>query len=149
PGYYEVVLTGLNDGSSPALLDFSENGLAADAGHPEGQDITIPFRVDGIEGRTGPGATADDTAATAQELGDVTSAGLVRVVGAIGTDPFYNPANAPDPANFDPSLYAPANQVDMYHFHISGEGNYSLVADVFAGRIGSPLDPGVSLFELD
>src|SRR5262249_2762385 len=36
PGYYEVVLTGLNDGSSPALLDFSENGLAADAGHPEG-----------------------------------------------------------------------------------------------------------------
>ena len=37
----------------------------------------------------------------------------------------------------------------MYHFSVSGPGRYALVAEVFAGRIGSPLDPGVSLFELD
>ncbi len=37
----------------------------------------------------------------------------------------------------------------MYQFTVSGPGNYALVAEVFAGRIGSPLDPGVSLFELD
>ena len=37
----------------------------------------------------------------------------------------------------------------MYHFTVTGTGNDSLVAEVFAGRIGSPLDPGVSLFRLD
>ncbi len=62
-----------------------------------------------------------------------TSAGLVQVAGVIGDDPFG---------------YAP-NQVDMYHFTVTGTGNDSLVAEVFAGRIGSPLDPGVSLFRLE
>ena len=37
----------------------------------------------------------------------------------------------------------------MYHFRISGPGRYAFVAEVFAGRIGSPLDPGVSLYYLD
>ena len=35
-----------------------------------------------------------------------------------------------------PFGYAP-NQVDMYHFTVTGTGNDSLVAEVFAGRIGS------------
>jgi hypothetical protein len=149
PGYYEVVLDGLNDGSVPALLDASDvNGLGADADHPLGQDITIPFQVAGIDGVAGA-TGSDDTAATAQNLGDVTSAGLVRVTGAIGVDPFYNPNNTPPPNNPPGSYYVPADQVDMYHFRISGPGSYSFVADVFAGRIGSPLDPGVSLFKLD
>ena len=43
----------------------------------------------------------------------------------------------------------PANQVDLYHFQITGPGRYSMLAEVFAGRIGSPLEPGVSLYELD
>ena len=90
-------------------------------------------RSNGIEGRTGADATEDDTPATAQDLGDITSAGIVQVAGVIGDDP---------------NVYAP-NQVDMYQFTVSGTGNDSLVADVFAGRIGSPLTPGVSLFRLD
>src|SRR5262249_33761131 len=35
------------------------------------------------------------------------------------------------------------------HFRVAGTGQYALVAEVFAGRFGSPLDPGVSLFRLD
>jgi methionine-rich copper-binding protein CopC len=132
-GYYEVVLDGQSVGGSVALADPDGNDLDADAANPQGQDVTIPFQVDGIEGRTGADATEDDTPATAQVLGDITSAGIVQVAGVIGDDPY---------------VYAP-NQVDMYQFTVSGTGNDSLVAEVFAGRIGSPLTPGVSLFRLD
>jgi hypothetical protein len=136
PGYYEVFLAGKSVGGSVVVADPNGNDLNADAGNPDGQDFTDTFQVDGIDGRTGA-TSSDDTAATAQNLGDLTSAGIVQVAGAIGDDPFYNPADSP------------GNQVDMYHFSVSGPGRYALVAEVFAGRIGSPLDPGVSLFELD
>ena len=76
---------------------------------------------------------------TAHDLGDITSSGIVRVPGAIGDDPFYT---------LDQGS-SPGNDVDMYHFHVSGPGSYAFIAEVFAGRIGSPLDPGVSLFRLD
>ncbi len=132
-GYYEVVLAGQSVAGSMVLADPDGNDLGADAANPQGQDVTIPFQVDGIEGRTGADATEDDTQATAQDLGDITSAGIVQVAGVIGDDP---------------NVYAP-NQVDMYQFTVTGTGNDSLVADVFAGRIGSPLTPGVSLFRLD
>ena len=39
--------------------------------------------------------------------------------------------------------------MDLYHFQISGPGQYAMLAEVFAGRIGSPLDPGMTLYELD
>ena len=39
--------------------------------------------------------------------------------------------------------------MDLYHFQIIGPGRYAMLAEVFAGRIGSPLDPGISLYELD
>ena len=71
----------------------------------------------------------------------------MQVSGAIGVDPSFNPSLSPDPTNPDPQF--PANQVDLYHFQISGPGQYAMLAEVFAGRIGSPLDPGISLFELD
>ena len=93
----------------------------------------------GVEGSSTPNATADDTAATAHDLGNLTTAGIVRVPGAIGDDPFYT---------LDQGS-SPGNDVDMYHFHVSGPGSYAFIAEVFAGRIGSPLDPGVSLFRLD
>src|SRR5262249_57199299 len=97
----------------------------------------------GTEGGSGPPAVVDDTAATARELGDVTGAGLVQAAGTIGDDPAY------DPANFDnPLLANPAADVDLYHFHISGPGRQTVVAEVFAGRLGSPLDPALSLFWL-
>ena len=136
-GYYEVILDGQAAGGSTALADPLGNPLGADAAHPEGQDITIPFQVDGIEGRTGAVAVEDDTPATAQQLGDLTDGGLVQVAGAIGDDP------GPDTTG------NPANQVDLYHFTVNGPGNASLVAEVFAGRIGSPLNPGISLFRVD
>ena len=97
---------------------------------PHGQDHA---NVPGRRGRRrSSGAVhADDTASTAQHLGNLTSAGLVRVPGAIGIDPFDTPINSSNPGN----------QVDMYHFTVTGPGVTRLVAEVFAGRIGSPLDP--------
>ena len=147
PGHYEVLLAGQPVEGSMVLADPLGNALGADASHPRGQDVAIPFQVDGIDGIAGATAS-DDTASAAHDLGDVTSAGLVQVAGAIGDDPYYNPANSADPSDPDPA-YNPGNQVDLYHFHIDGTATYSMVAEVFAGRIGSPLDPGVSLFRLD
>src|SRR5439155_24606629 len=63
-------------------------------------------------------------------------AGLVQIAGAIGDDPT-------NPVPFNPA------DVDLYHFRIQGAGRYALTAEVFAGRIGSGLDPALSLFELD
>jgi len=137
PGYYEVFLAGNSVGRSAVVADPNGNDLNADAGHPDGQDFSYTFQVDGIDGRMGADARSDDTAATAQNLGDLTSAGIVQVAGAIGDDPFYNSADSP------------GNQVNMYHFSVSGPGRYALVAEIFAGRIGSPLQPGVSLLQLD
>jgi hypothetical protein len=135
-GDYELVLSGQDVGGSAVLADPAGNALGSDAAHPQGQDVTIPFQVDGVEGRTGV-ATEDDTPASAQDLGDLTSAGLVQVAGAIGDDP------GPDTSG------NPANQVDLYHFTVMGTRNDSLVAEIFAGRIGSPLQPGLSLFRRD
>ena len=38
--------------------------------------------------------------------------------------------------------------VDLYHFTISRAGSYIVLGEVFAGRIGSPLDAGLSLFRV-
>src|SRR5262249_37361343 len=48
----------------------------------------------------------------------------------------------------DPVPYNPGD-VDLYRFQISGPGRYGLTAEVFGGRIGSPLDPALSLFRYD
>jgi hypothetical protein len=103
--------------------------------------LSVPFTVAGREGSTGAGAAAD-TLATATRLNDITGAGLVQLTGAIGDDPFYNPAN-PDPAASDP-----ANDVDIYRFTISGPGRHVLTAEAFAGRIGSPLNAALTLFRI-
>src|SRR5262249_37945271 len=81
--------------------------------------------------------------ATAHSLGNITGVGLVQRAGAIGDDPAY------DFANFDPFLANPAADVDLYHFTITGPGRFALTAEVFAARIGSPLDPALSLFQVD
>jgi hypothetical protein len=62
---------------------------------------------------------------------------LVQVAGAIGAD------YVQDSAPFD------VNDVDMYHFHVSGSGQYQITAEVFANRIGSPLDAALSLFRVN
>ncbi len=127
-------LAGDATGGQPVLASPAGVPLGEDAQHPDGADESFVFQVDGIDGVAGATAS-DDTAATAHNLGDVTGQGIVQVAGAIGDDP-------------DPQL-SPANQVDLYHFQIVGPGQYAVLAEVFAGRIGSPLDPGISLFELD
>jgi hypothetical protein len=133
-GSYEIVLAGNLDANFDAIFDPNGVPLGSDAAHPDGQDEAFTFQVTGVEG--GTGAVANDTPAGAIELGDVSSTGLVQTIRAIGDD-------ANDPVPFDP------NDVDLYHFSLSGPGTYAVTAEVFARRIGSSLDPGVSLFRLD
>ncbi len=147
PGDYTVSLAG-NSGTGQAVLANPDGvPLGEDAAHPAGADESLSFEVDGIDG-VARATGSDDTVATAQQLGDLAGAGRIQVNGAIGVDPSFNPSLSPDPMNPEPQ-YIPANQVDLYHFEISGPGQYAMLAEVFAGRIGSPLNPGISLFELD
>jgi methionine-rich copper-binding protein CopC len=132
PGSYRLTLAGDAGGGNPVLRDTGATPLGADAFRPAGADDLIAFAVNGIKGIVG-GVGPDDTPATARQLGDVTQAGLLHVAGAIGTDPT-------DPVPFDP------NEVDLYHFQVSGPGRFEFGTEVFAGRIGSPLDPAVSLY---
>jgi hypothetical protein len=137
PGSYQVFLGGNMNTNVLPLADLQGNPLGMDELHQAGQDMTLRFQVVGVEGNPTPGAGATDTAATARDLGDLTTAGLVQVPGAIGEDPTAKAG------------FKPANDVEMYHFRISRPGRYAFGAEVFAGRIGSPLDPGVSLFQMD
>jgi hypothetical protein len=154
PGYYRLTLAG-NPGpdGNPVLTDASDMlNLGQDATHPHGADFTAEFRVDGVEGVPSSAAGADDTAATAHDLGDLTSGSGTQVAGVIGNDPAYDPslpmADPIDPGP-PPYLWNPAADVDLYHFQISGPGMYEVGAEVFATRIGSTLDAGLSLFRLD
>ncbi len=122
-----------NQGSVIESAD-DANWLGEDAQNSDGADESFTFQVAGVDGVAGA-TTSDDTAATAQNLGNITGDGVVQVSGTIGVDP-----NLPD---------NPADQVDLYHFQVSSPGQYTMLAEVFAGRIGSTLDPGVSLFKLD
>ncbi len=127
PGVYSIVI-GSDAGGQPVLAN------------PSGLSLT--FRVTGNEGNpVGPGdnpaALADDTPPYAHDLGDVTNSGLVQAVGAIGDD------YIDDATPFD------ANNVDMYRFEVSGPGQYVLTAEVFAGRIDSPLNAAVSLYQVN
>ncbi len=81
----------------------------------------------------------------AHNLGNVTNGQIVQAAGVIGTDPFYDPVN--DYGN--PNGGNQANQVDLYTFQVSGSGLYALDAEVFAGRIGSSLEPALTLFGYD
>jgi hypothetical protein len=123
-GYYELVLAGSRQPGRNTLRGADGLSLGQSPDHTAGQDFTTTFIVGG--------GAADDTPATAHALGDLTNAG-VQVTGALGDDPT-------DPLPFNPA------DVDLYHFTISGPGRYALTAEVFAGRIGSPLDPALSLF---
>lgn len=135
PGFYRLWLAGDSSVSGLVITDFSGLPLGANADHPTGQDQVIDFQVNGPTGPT-------DTPATAINLGNLTPARLVQVPGAIGTDPTSDPFSA-NPGDW------PVNNVNLYHFRIHGPGVTPFLAEVFAGRIGSPLDPGLSLYVLD
>jgi methionine-rich copper-binding protein CopC len=147
PGNYLVKLAGDSSTGQAVLANFDSVPLGEDGTHPSGADASLSFEVNGIDGVVGATAS-DDTPATAQQLGNVAGSGLIQINGAIGDDPSFDPSLSPDPTNPEPA-FIPANQVNFYHFQISGPGRYALLSEVFAGRIGSPLDPGVSLWKLD
>jgi hypothetical protein len=139
PGFYQLFLGGdcTNPNWSP-LVDVNGVPLGTDTADQYGQDYTISFQVAGVKGNTSPDAGAQDTPDTARNLGDVTHEGLVQAAGVIGDDPFYSIQR-----------HTNRSDVDLYHFQISGPGRYAFVAEVFAGRIGSPLAPAVSLYVMD
>jgi hypothetical protein len=134
PGFYRLVLKGDSaHGEGAYLTDLFGNPLGKTAENPSGEDFIAAFSITGIEGRDGA-TTADDTVSTARFLGSLENAGI-QVVGKIGDDPT------------DPIPNNPAD-VDLYHFRITGQGRYAFTAEAFAGRIGSPLNPGLSLFKM-
>jgi hypothetical protein len=148
-GHYRLTLVGT--GAQP-LMDFAQDPLGQLNAASPGGDSVINFQVIGTEGRVPGGLGGDDTANTSHNLGDATNGNIVQVAGAIGADPYYSffdPNNA-DPLN--PNFQLPTNyagaDVDMYRFTVSGPGSYVVRAEVFAGRIGSPLDSGLSLFRV-
>jgi len=108
--------------------------LGTDGDHPLGQDFSTTFNVDGYEGITTPGVTADDTPETAHDPRRPDHGrSRCNCIGAIGDDPFYNPNNSADPWSPDP-IYSAGNDVDLYHFRITTAGRYALLAEVFAGQ---------------
>lgn len=147
PGKYEVLLLGNASGGGSVITGSNGVNLGEDPQNPLGANESFTFQIDGVDGITGA-TTSDNTAATAHQLGDITGSGLVRVTGAIGVDPSFNPGLSSDPMFPDP-WHNPANQVDLYHFSVVGPGRFMLLADASAGLIGSPLDPGLSLWKLD
>ncbi len=137
PGYYKVFLAGNSSlPRMPFLVDAAGNPLGKTASNPQGADYSLTFQVNGIDGVTGA-TKPDDTLGTARELNDITGAGLVQAGGALGIDPT------------DPKKIFNAQAVEMYHFQLHGAGQFAFSAEVFAGRIGSPLVPAVTLFRND
>jgi hypothetical protein len=135
PGIYQLFLAGDSTNSAAVLADPSSPAvpLGQNSQNPNGADYVAMFQINGIDGVAGARA-ADNTLATAQQLGDITTAGLRQLPGAIGIDPT---ATTP----FDPT------GVDWYHFQVHGSGRFALTAEAFAGRIGSPLDPVLALYQ--
>lgn len=145
PGTYQLVLYGDQSLHPTAVLaDPAGSPLGSDASNPQGSDFTATFQVTGVEGNTSAGAAADDTYATAHDFGDISNSVLRQAAGTIGDDPWYD-YNSPDPLGIQNN---PSNDVDLYHFTLSGPGDYTLTADTFAGRVGSPLLPQNTLYRV-
>jgi hypothetical protein len=138
PGYYRLALLGNLDAHAQVIetADATPIPLGASNSARDGQDYSTIFHVTGILGNGSANPVPDDTVATARDLGDVTSAGLVQVQGVIGDNPN-------DPTPFNPA------SVDFYHFQVTGSGKYAFGAEVFANRIDSPLDASMQLYRLN
>jgi hypothetical protein len=145
-GTYYVAVSGAgNRFFHPFLADSGTSGLATDYGVrvtataasfsvPNGQLPTTKWES---------GKLGNDTKATSINLGDVTSARHLQVEGTIGDDPFYSLTST------NPLVSNPAADVDLYHVRLTGDGRFAFLAEAFAGRIGSPLDPALTLFKVD
>jgi hypothetical protein len=97
--------------------------------------LSLIFQVTGVGGN--PPADGIHTQIASHDLGEAPVGQLVQVPGAIGDD--YIDGVTP----FD------TNEMQMYHFQVSSSGQYQITAEVFANRIGSPLNAALSLYRLD
>src|SRR5262249_42878979 len=102
---------------------------------PGGSDYVVPFRVAGRVSNTDPFQQPGDSAATARDIPHADDGRLDQIAGASGVAPT-------DPFGFDPSA------VQIYRFSIGGAGLQAFGAEVFAGRIGWPLDPALTLYRV-
>jgi hypothetical protein len=93
-----------------------------------GQDYTTTFQVPATEG------LPTDSPGSAQDL-TLTDGNLVQVAGTLGNAPAGSPA-------FN------GNDVNVYHFQITDSTPQAFTAEVFAGRIGSPLNPALTLYQV-
>ena len=147
PGNYFVAVSGAgNRFSHPYLAGSgfagtaSNYGMSISASLPERAASPSDFPKPLQEYLPYEAQRSDDTATTATNLGTIASGGVLQVVAAIGDDPYYKVSS------LNPLQANPAADVDLYHFQITDAGTTSLAAEVFAGRVGSALDPSLSLF---
>ncbi len=103
---------------------------------PGGGDYVAEFQVAGPAGDANVPDQPGTWTGTAREIPFADDGRLHQAAGAVGVDPS------------DPSGFLQAG-VEMYHFSITHPGTYALDAEVFAGRIGSPLDASLSLFKME
>ena len=125
-GHYRLVLSNrLLAPGEDAASDFELNFDVI------GQEGCVPFDAD----------CGDDTIDTATDLGDALATTTLQVTGTIGDDPAY------DPYSENIALWNRASDVDLFRFTVTGEGQWSFIAEAFAGRFGSPLDPSLTLLQ--
>jgi hypothetical protein len=102
---------------------------------PGGGSYLLPFQITGPVGNTDPHQQPGDSVYTALDIPHAADGRLHQVGGAVGVDPT-------DPNGFN------RDAVEFYHFTIDGAGPHAFDAEVFAGRIGSPLDPALTLYRV-
>ena len=147
PGNYFVAVTGAGNrffhpylAGSGLAGTATDYGMSISASRPEQAPRPSDFAKLFQEFKPYESIRGDDTAASATNLGSIASGGVLQVVAAIGDDPYYTVSST------NPLKANPAADVDLYHFQISDAGTTSLAAEVFVGRVGSALDPSLSLF---
>jgi hypothetical protein len=103
---------------------------------PGGGDYVAQFQVAGPAGNTDPSQQSGTWTGTAYDVSGAADGRLHQLAGAVGVDPT------------DPNGFYQAG-VELYHFSINQPGTYALGAEVFAGRIGSPLNASLTIFKVE
>jgi len=139
PDTYVLQLVGgtsAADNGAPQILDANDVApLGSTPANGDGQDYFLTFTVTGVKGVQNVN-NAFNTISTPLPLNLTPSGGLVQVRGAIGNDPYALALAG-----------AVADDVDLYHFTVTGTDHYAFTAAAEAGRIGSPLQPALALFQ--
>jgi hypothetical protein len=133
---YQLQIIGDSTGSVPVIAGPDGSPFGASVAAPFGQDFSLTFQVTGIKGASGA-ANAFNAIGTALPISVAPGSSLTQVSGVIGDDPYVFALTG-----------AASNDVDLYHFTVPGtDGHYAFLAAADTGRIGSPLQVGLALFE--